>query len=91
MPPSGETISGSMGRIERIGPISAGTSDCQTATYRVDTLDQLFEDEVGVLEAHLRPGVGMVVDLRRKEGPSTVPAAMTCPVSGVSEIGAGAT
>ena len=32
MPPKGEMMSGSMGRIERIGPISAGTLECQTAT-----------------------------------------------------------
>ncbi len=32
MPPKGETMSGSIGRIERTGPISAGTSDCQIAT-----------------------------------------------------------
>ena len=31
MPPSGDTISGSIGRIERIGPISAGTLESHTA------------------------------------------------------------
>ena len=35
MPPNGDAMSGSIGRIERTGPTTSGTSECQIATYRV--------------------------------------------------------
>ena len=64
MPPNGEMMSGSIGRMERTGPISSGMSDCQTADVAGEAaLDELLEDDVGAVEADLRPRVLVVVDL----------------------------
>ena len=60
----------STARAERMGPISAGLWHWNTADEPRDpSLDRFLEDDVGLVEARLRPGLRVVVHLHRQGGP----------------------
>ena len=55
MPPNGAMMSGSIGRIERTGPIASGCFDCQIATRRVRPPSTISSKTMSV---ELRPSCG---------------------------------
>ena len=67
MPPSGQTMSGSIARTERTGPTFVGRGRVEDRPEAGDAaLDDLLVDDVGLVEPGLRARLGRVLDLHRE-------------------------
>ena len=67
MPPSGHTTCVSVGRTERTGPTFTGACELKIAAESGDAaVDDLFVDDVGLVDAPLGKRLGRVLDLDRQ-------------------------